>query len=104
MAISYQVTRWRSQFEPKAADFSERKRLDSALSELWRQIYEMLEANGLLDRPCAQRLSKEFDLYADKLRKAGLRLGHFRLDKFYLSETEKGLGAFVEFRQSRLGA
>lgn len=104
MAISYQIVRWRSQFEPLSADFSERKRLDSALSELWRQIYEMLGANGLLDQPCAQRLSKEFDLYADKLREDGLQPGHFRSDKFYLSETEKGHAAFVEFRQSRLGA
>lgn len=103
MAINYQVSRWRSQFSERAAEFSEKKRLDAALQELWAQIYSMLEGNGLLDRPVALRLRKEFLDYSEKLKREGLRPGHFRRDDFFLSETEKGLGAFVRFRQSRDG-
>jgi hypothetical protein len=100
MAINYQISRWRSQFEERAADFTERKRLDAALQELWRQIYEMLEANGLLDRPVALRLRKEFLDYQGKLTREGLRLGYFRRDEFLLREDDK-LGEKVIFRQSR---
>lgn len=102
MSIQYQVSTWFSLTSPEAMEFAERKRLDAALQELWRQIYEMLKGSGMLDTERAWTLRKEWQDYCEKLTREGLRPGHFRRDEFLLRSNDR-LGQKVLFRQSRIG-
>lgn len=98
--MEYKIARWSSQFMPKADEFHHIKKLDSAMSKLWGEIYAMLAGAGKLDTARGWKLRADF-LEFEKECKAGLRRGYYREKTFYLSEKEKGFDGFVSYRQSR---
>lgn len=65
MAIRYQISTWNSSTAMKARVYSVRKRIDAALNETWRQIYDMCAADGALDTGRAHRLLREFKAFEE---------------------------------------
>lgn len=63
MARRYQISTWRSSTAREACDYQTRQRIDAAQNELWRQIYAMCEADGVLDTERAHRLLREFSAF-----------------------------------------
>ena len=98
MAIKYEINRWHSQFYERAASYVTCARADKAHSLLWSEIHSMLASEGLLDRPVALRLAKEFDVCEISPPKPG----YYRTQTFYLRPDEKGYAAFVEFSARRV--
>lgn len=96
MAIRYQISSWFTETSIKAQEFRELKRLDAALNELWRQIYEMLKGNAMLDTKCAWQLREEFNAFADMCEREGLKHGYYR------NKTFKFRNERVEFWQERI--
>jgi hypothetical protein len=92
MAIRYQISTRSSFLADRAFDFAERQRLPAALDELWRQIFDVISGDGARDTARGWRLKREFDAYAEKLTREGLRPGHYRKDTFYLNLDENGRG------------
>lgn len=95
--IKYEITRWRDGLDEKAIDRSVCHQSPRARQELWRMIYEMVEAEALLDRPCALRLAAQFDNFDTSRPKQG----YYRTQTFRLREGNGLVGAFVEFRAWR---
>lgn len=83
MRTVYQISRQRFLTEEKRAEFAKRFRSDSAAKELWSQIYNMLDSNGLRDRPIAHKLAAQFDACEISPPPLGyLRREIFKLDDY----------------------
>ncbi len=88
----YKITRWDSDTAMTARSFSTWERAPAAKQALRREVYAMLAANGLLDRPCADRLVSE----AMACEVSPPPRGHMRAQSFKLSN-----GASVTFEAMR---
>lgn len=97
MAIQYEISRWDFLTAPKARAYHKAARSPKARTDLWAEIYAMLEARGLLDRPVAKRLEAEFDA-CDTSAPA---MGYMRSQIFYLDPSET-MGAQVRFSAIRV--
>lgn len=78
MSVRYKISTWNSSTATEAREYREVKRLDAALTELWKQIYDMIKADAGLDTERGKRLSDEFDAFCK-------RAGEFKTAR-YLSE------------------
>ena len=80
MALRYTIEHWRSHLAERAAFYETCKRKDRAATVLWAAIYNMIESNGLRDRPIAWQLARQFDACDISPPARGFyRLEHFRL-------------------------
>jgi hypothetical protein len=81
MKLEYTITRHRGLGD--AASFSRHYRAPSAKAALRQAVYDMLAANGLLDRPIAHRLIAEAESCEVSPPSPGyLRSQRIRLDEF----------------------
>lgn len=98
MAIKYEISRWDALTYPgKARAYHVAAQAPKAGKLLWAEIYAMLEARGLLDRPVAKRLESEFE----NCEISPPALGYMRSQVFYLNPDEK-MGAQVCFSAMRV--
>lgn len=98
MAIKYEISRWDALTYPgKARAYHVASQAPKAGKLLWAEIYAMLEARGLLDRPVAKRLESEFE----NCEISPPALGYMRSQVFYLNPDEK-MGAQVCFSAMRV--
>ena len=91
MAIVYEVTRFNS-LSGNAASYQTFARAPAAAKALRQAVYDMLEANGLLDRPVAYRLINE----AESCEVSPPPRGHLRQQRIKLDEYNS-----VEFYATR---
>lgn len=96
MAIKYEISRWRFPTSMEASAYHCVSRGDVAERRVWQEIYAMLEANGLLDRPVARRLLAEFEQSAADGTFSAPARGYMRSQKFYLDANRLD-GPRVEF-------
>lgn len=101
MAIRYETSQWTWQGSDKAFAYQTAKRLDSALDQLWAQIYDMLAGSAMLDTKRAWVLRREYLDFAAQLRRDGLPRGSFRKATFFLRDSDKWLAPHVTFYQGR---
>lgn len=80
--VVYEITRHRSLTEMRAAEYVKRHRAPAAANALYAQIYNMLEANGLRDRPIAWKLVDQFN----KCNVSPPPRGHYRFERFRLDD------------------
>ena len=97
MTIKYEISRWSSMFSQTARDYVVCHKAPRAKRELWRMIYEMLKSDGLLDRPVAHRLLREFE----GAEICPPSFGCYRHQTFYLRQNDGAHGPFVEFKAWR---
>lgn len=89
--VHYNISTWDSSTAPEAREYRQVKRIDAALSEVWKQIYEMCAADGALDTERAHRLLREFrDLEAYCAVTHPLRTHHYFQRKFVLRTDSAG--------------
>lgn len=88
MALQYTISHWYSDTAKQAASYETCQRADRAATVLWGQIYQMIAGNGLLDRPIAWTLLRQFEA----CEIAPPARGHYRREVFKLG------AEFVEFR------
>lgn len=79
MTIHYEVTRFHHPIS-SAASYSMKHRAPAARDALWAAVYDMLEANGLRDRPVAYRLLGE----VEAAEVSPPPPGHYRSQRFRL--------------------
>lgn len=105
MRILYEISTWRSSTSMEASDYSARRRIDAALTETWRQIYAMCEADGALDTERALRLLKEFRLFQQDALLTGTaaKFGHYFSKNFVLRSDNAGACEHVKFVAIRDG-
>lgn len=99
MAIRYEISRVENPLGD-ATVFETRARKDSAADVLYREIYAMLGANALLDRPVARRLYQEFMLAEQSGQISAPDMETYRLQRFKLTPGDS-LSPYVEFRAIR---
>lgn len=87
MALHYTITRSASTTAPKALSHKVTRRKDSFARALYAEAYAMLEANGLLDRPCAWRVMEEVEALSQAYAKE-LPQGHYRQDTIWLGTSD----------------
>jgi hypothetical protein len=99
MSIRYQISTWRSSTAAEARDYSTRQRIDAALTETWRQIYDMCAADGALDTERAHRLLREFKAFEKETTLTGTRtlFGHYFSRDFVLRSDNAGACEHVRF-------
>lgn len=61
MAIRYSIETSYPDYPNLPVTEETRQRADAASDALWRAIYQMIEGQGLLDRPIAWQLLREFE-------------------------------------------
>lgn len=76
MTIHYEITRWRSGLAMEPVSYEVRHKSHSARLALRRAVYEMLEDNGLLDRPIAYDLMRKADCAVIKPKGCGYCVRH----------------------------
>lgn len=82
MTLRYTIEHWRSPTSERAAFYETCKRKDRAATVLWAAIYNMIEGNGLLDRPIAWQLLRQFDACDISPPERGT----YRLERFRLGD------------------
>lgn len=105
MSIHYNISTWNSSTATEAREFRKVRRIDAALSELWRQIYAMCEADGALDTERAHRLLREFKAFEkdSTLTGTAVKFGHYFCQDFVLRTDTAGKLDHVRFVAVREG-
>jgi hypothetical protein len=81
MQLRYTIEHWLSPTAKRAAFYETCKRKDRAATVLWATIYNMIKGNGLLDRPIAWQMLRQFE----RCEISPPAHGTYRLERFKLN-------------------
>lgn len=102
MKLQYEISTWTSSTAMEAFAYAKRQRKDSALGELWRQIFDMISGQAGRDTKRGWQLKEEFEAFAREVETKPLRHGYERHKRFVWRNDPHGICEHVDFFQRRI--